>query len=382
MKIIHVGKYYLPFYGGIENFMAGLMSEQAKQGHQVQTIVHQHRRKQKFVSEKFGDATVHRTPTHGNLLFVPIAPSFGKYLKQVVDEFKPDVIHLHMPNVSCFWALFSKKLRKIPWVIHWHSDVVGAAPDWRIKLLYPFYRLFEKALLSSAKKVIATSEPYLETSKPLVDFIDKCEVVELGIEDRKLKALLNEKENEELKLLCIGRLTYYKGHEVLIKALSKARRQGIDLSIVGTGELEDSLKSLVDNLELEEKVHFLGSLSDELLEQELKGCDLLCLPSLERTEAFGVVLLEAMRASKPCLVTNVDGSGMSWVVQGEETGFVVQAGDVDALANKLSEIYDNKGVLKKLGENGRRRFESEFTIEKIAAKINDIYEEVISSSTD
>ena len=372
LKILHIGKYHPPFHGGIENFMSDLMNEQVNKGHQVQAAVHHHELRKRFHSEKSDNIVLHRIPTHGSLVFVPIAPSFGKHLNHIVEAFLPDVIHMHMPNVSCFWPLFSSELKRIPWVIHWHSDVIGAAPDWRIKLLYPFYRLFEKALLKRSKRVIATSVPYLDSSWPLKAFRDKCEVVQLGIKELPLNSM-NMVAKKGLRLLCIGRLTYYKGHEVLLRALAQLKNKDISITVVGKGDLEPELKSLSKGLGLNEIANFVGSLSNEQLEHELKSCDLLCLPSIERTEAFGVVLLEAMRASKPCLVTDVEGSGMSWVVEDEYTGFIVPVGDVNTLANKLSDIHNDKSNLKKLGENGYRRFESEFTIERVAAKIDDVY---------
>ena len=356
--------------------MSDLMSEQNRRGHQVQAVVHHHERQKVFSSEVYAEGVIHRVPIYGNLIFVPIAPSFGKHLNYIIKQFKPDIIHMHMPNVSCFWALLSSSTKSIPWVIHWHSDVVGAAPDWRIKLLYPFYRLFEKSLLKKAKRVITTSQPYRETSQPLTCFLDKCDTVELGIRDKKLENAFVDK-GDELKLLCVGRLTYYKGHELLLRALSKVDIEGLNLSIVGDGELEIALKSVTEELKLEERVKFLGTLSNEVLLQELLACDLLCLPSIERTEAFGMVLLEAMRASKPCLVTDVKGSGMSWVVQDGQTGFVVQANHVESLSNKLLDIVHNKAQLSELGKNGRQRFENEFTIEKVCSKIGAIYQQVI-----
>jgi rhamnosyl/mannosyltransferase len=375
MRILHIGKYYPPFHGGIENFMSDLMSEQNKQGHQVQAIVHHHMRQRTFDSDEYAEGVIHRVSTLGSLVFVPIAPSFGRYLTYVIDQFKPDIIHMHMPNVSCFWGLFSSDAKSIPWVIHWHSDVVGAAPDWRVKLLYPFYRVFEKALIKKAVRIITTSKPYKETSAPLECYNNKCDIVELGIRDRKLDVPVDS--DKGLKLLCVGRLTYYKGHEVLLKALSILDNKGVSLSVVGQGELEMSLKSFISEFGIEKQVQFLGSLSDESLEQELLKCDILCLPSIERTEAFGMVLLEAMRASKPCLVTDVEGSGMSWVVQDGKTGFVVKAGDADVLASKLRDITNNKDALLKLGKNGRHRFESEFTIREVYSKIDAIYQQAI-----
>ena len=164
------------------------------------------------------------------------------------------------------------------------------------------------------------------------------------------------KEDSDLKLLVIGRLTYYKGHEILIKAISNlCDDKTVKLSIIGGGEQRDTLKNLVSRLGLENQISFLGKVSDTQLIDEIENADLLCLPSIECTEAFGVVLLEAMRQAKPCLVSNVRGSGMSWVVQNEKTGFVAKAGDVEDWTNSLSKIQ-NRSDLADIGKNGFNRF--------------------------
>lgn len=386
MNIFHIGKYFPPFFGGIENVTADLVSEQSKAGSQVFALVHRHEVSEKYAEESLSGARVCRVPIVAKAVFVPVAPKFGFFLNNILDGSRPDVMHLHMPNVSCFWALFSKKAKVVPWVVHWHADVLGTVPDWRVKLLYPFYRIFERALLKKAAAVIVTSPAYLETSSPLSEFREKCHVVPLGIKDEigehgpiESYSEITTSGCDALKLITIGRLTYYKGHSILFEAISKQQDFDVDvhLTVIGSGELEEQLKSQVHELRLENLVTFAGSVDDDELKQQLNACDLMCLPSIERTEAFGVVLLEAMRASKPCLVTDVPGSGMSWVVQDGLTGLVVKAGDVDDLAEKIIYVANNRERLVEMGKAGRKRFEQHFTIEEVAVQIDEIYKKVL-----
>jgi rhamnosyl/mannosyltransferase len=380
VKILHIGKYYPPFHGGIENFMCSLMEQQKLEGHQVSAIVHHHIKKQAFVEQKINGVNVYRIPLLGQLLYTPISPSFGYYLNKIIKKENPDIIHIHTPNLSAFWCLIFPSVRKLPWVIQWQSDVIGAVPDIKIKLLYPFYSVLEKMMLNQTSKIIVATPSYAKTSIPLKKYYPKVEVVPLALSESLLEKSDNSNNNRRdsvVNLLVIGRLTYYKGHNLLIRAIGKLKKQDVHftLNIVGDGELKDIIQAEINFLKLNENIKLLGKLSDEELAEKLEETDLLCLPSIERTEAFGVVLLEAMRASKPCLVTDVVGSGMSWVVQDNTTGFVVKYNDVGALVDKLSYISKNQELLRQYGLAGKQRFDKEFCISSVSSKIYRIYEE-------
>lgn len=382
MNILHIGKYYPPFHGGIENFMNALIEQQIAEGHSVSAMVHHHHKTEHFYKDSIGGANIYRVPIIGNIAYAPIAPSFLFRIGQILKKENPDIIHIHTPNLSAFWCLFVLAARKKKWVIQWQSDVLGAVPDIKIKMLYPLYRFFESALLRKSSKVIVATPPYAKTSKPLNKFKDKVEVIPLGIVGKKHENIVQSTMSNDstIELLIIGRLTYYKGHSVLLNALYLLNRNNIaiNLTIIGSGELNDVIKQQVAELGLQENVQMLGKLSHEELEKELIKTDLLCLPSIERTEAFGVVLLEAMRASKACLVSDVEGSGMSWVVEDNKTGFVVKHNDVNSLVERLTYIADNPSLLTKYGKAGRVRFEQHFLIENVSQKVTQLYKSILT----
>ncbi|MDI4652853.1 MULTISPECIES: glycosyltransferase [Pseudoalteromonas] len=378
MKVLHIGKYYFPFFGGIEKVNQDIV-ECASYQAEVNSLVlaHQSERGKATCYEKINGVEIRKVAIKKVVAYAPIAPDFLKELNQAIADFKPDLIHIHMPNLSAFTCLFSKSARKIPWVIHWHSDVLGAAPDLKIKLLYPFYRVFEKALLQKAKEIIVTSPPYLEHSVALRTFKDKCNVIPLGIKD-KVNHKKSKTQSEEFNLLMVGRLTYYKGHALMLDALSMLPNSTkIKLKIIGGGELREELESKVHSLGLCNKVEFLGHVSEQELVHELSKTDLVCLPSIEKTEAFGVVLLEAAMFSKPALVSNVVGSGMSWVVQHKETGFVVENNSASAIYQQLNSVLDDKHLLLTLGKQARTRFENSFNLEVVATKTLNLYKQCI-----
>ena len=379
MKVLHIGKYYFPFFGGIEKVTQDLVENRVYHNKVTSFIlVHQNSSELPTANVTINDIRVCKVKINGVIAYAPIAISFLKELNRVVDDFKPDVIHLHMPNLSAFSCLFSSRAKKVPWVVHWHSDVIGAVPDLKIKLLYPFYRLFEKNLLKRANKVIVTSPPYLSYSGALVGFKHKCDVVPIGIKELTLNSESHQTQaSNQLNLLMIGRLTYYKGHELVLKALAKLPADiKVRLSIIGEGELKNELHELSQNLGIQDKVDFLGRVSDIEMKKQLSSTDLLCLPSIEKTEAFGVVLLEAAMHSKPALVSDVEGSGMSWVVQDKVTGYVVKNNCVESISNTLTEVYSDKENLKVLGENAKKRLDDVFDLDKVAEETIKIYEEI------
>ena len=315
LKVLHIGKYFPPYAGGMETYLRDLMAAQAKQGLESIALVHKSElsltSREEIYETNRRKLSITRAAVWVRLIFTPFSPTFPWLLHKIIKRQKPDLLHIHMPNVSAFWALLLPSARGIPWVIHWHSDVLASQHSAGLKLLYAIYRPFERRMLRHSDSIIATSPPYLESSVPLTDFRCKCNVVALGLDPEYLASNQVQAEpimSRKLRVLAIGRLTYYKGFEYLIRAI--AELECVELHIVGTGDLEKQLKKLADTLNVAAKVTFHGKLSNNDLADQYLACDCVCLSSIERTEAFGVVLLEAMSHGKATVVSNVEGSGM------------------------------------------------------------------------
>lgn len=364
LRILHVGKFFPPYMGGMEVFLADLIEEQRRQGIDAQAMVH-------GTPLPDDPPWVHRVPVQFNLVYAPMAIGFRRALGQAIDRFKPDVLHLHMPNNSALWALTLPGARKVPWVVHWHSDVVASNIKWSVALAYMLYRPFEQALLERTQQIFATSPPYLQASAALRPWLDKCDVVPLGINLRdsaiERQAIAGAsspwRAETQFKLLSIGRLTYYKGFEILIQAVSTL--PGVELLIVGSGELHDSLEELVRSTTpagAPPSTRLLGAVDDEQKHALLAQCDLFCLASRERTEAFGVVLLEAMQHSRPCLVTDLPGSGMPWVVSHAHCGLHVPFEDLDAWRSNIARLQHDLALRHRLGKAGYKALHQYFSI--------------------
>jgi rhamnosyl/mannosyltransferase len=178
------------------------------------------------------------------------------------------------------------------------------------------------------------------------------------------------------RVLTVGRLTYYKGHAALVEAA--AGLEGARVFIVGEGAERGRLEAAVRGAGLEGSVVLAGRQTDETVRALLATCDCFCLPSLERTEAFGLVLLEAMAYGRPAVVTDVRGSGMGWVVQHGETGLVARAGDAASLRRALAAILEDEPMRSRMGRAARERFEGGFRIEEPAARIAGLYRALVA----
>ena len=138
--------------------------------------------------------------------------------------------------------------------------------------------------------------------------------------------------------------------------------------------LYGKISDMVRERGLANRVHLPGSLPDRELRTLLQQATLVCLPSVDRAEAFGVVQLEAMRYGIPLVSTAIPGSGVDWVNQDGVTGLVVPPGDAEALARALQWIVDHPQTGEAMGNAGRRRLATDFTIEKTASALENVYE--------
>lgn len=318
-----------------------------------------------------------RAPVWREVAFVPVALSFRAALARAITDFQPDYLHLHLPNVSPLWAFLLADARRLPWVIHWHSDVVASAHSRALRLLYPLFRPFEAALLERASLIVATSRPYLDSSVTLRPYREKCRVVPLGLDASRLVAALPVASASacaptegwlsgagKLRVLAVGRLTYYKAFDTLIRACAAA--PATELSIVGDGMERAALERLIIALGAQERVRLLGGVSDAVCAALYRECDVLCLPSRERTEAFGMVLLEAMALAKPVFASRLAGSGMTAVVLDGVTGRLLPVDDVDAWRDALSAAATDRPALRAMGAAGRQRFVARYDIAAVS----------------
>lgn len=381
LRVLHIGKFFPPYLGGMEVFLADLIEAQRAQGIEAFALVHG--------TPLPDDPTwLVRVPVQFNLVYAPIALGFRSALGKAIRHFQPDVLHLHLPNNSALWALTLPAARKVPCVVHWHSDIVVSDIKLSVAMAYFLYRPFEHAVLDRAQLIFATSPPYLEASRALQPWRSKCEVIPLGINLHRpppptaLRSGLQWRPETQLRLLSIGRLTYYKGFETLIQAVQAM--PGVELLIAGEGELRVSLEALIRDTTpagREPAVRLVGSVLDAEKHALLEGCDVFCLASRERTEAFGIVLLEAMMHKRPCVVTDLPGSGMPWVVAYARAGLHVPIEDVESWRSTLARLQHDTRLRIQFGEAGYQALLQHFDIAQCERALAHQYQYLALGST-
>ena len=373
LRVLHLGKFLPPCPGGIERFLDELLPALRDQGVAGAALVHAEAGHDGALLSRQGRSPALRAPVLTTSAFTPISPSWPLRLRTLIRRWQPRLLHLHLPNPSAFWALALPSARRLPWIVHWHADVPVDAMDRRLRALYRLYRPLETAVLRRARRIIASSHAYADSSVALAPWRDKVVVHPLGLSDRPPATPMPGlwPDGSGLRLLFIGRFSYYKGLQHLVEAMTHLPAD-IRLVMIGDGERRAAIEQQIAASGLGERIRCLGHVDDGMLEAALASADLLCLPSVERSEAFGLVLLEAMRAGTACLATAVPGSGMAEVV-GEQAGVVVEPGNAKALATAIDMLARDRARLSAMGKAGRQRFIGHFGIGNVAAAIAATY---------
>lgn len=171
----------------------------------------------------------------------------------------------------------------------------------------------------------------------------------------------------------VGRLSYYKGVEYLIEAMQWVNAK---LLIVGDGELREKLEEKTISFGVNGKVKFLGKVSDEMLKYCYQICDVFVLPSVEPSEAFGIVQMEAMAYGKPVVNTSLP-TGVPFVSVHGETGITVPPRDSIALAKAINKILEDEKLAKTFSQNAIKRVNEKFSRTRMLEQIYSIYNELM-----
>lgn len=352
MRILQLGKFY-PILGGVEKVMYDLMSGLSARGVDCDMLCTTAEPEKSNTIVLNQHASVYACRTLLKAAATTLSPSLILRLRNICKSY--DIIHVHHPDPMAALALMLSGYNgKI--VLHWHSDIL------KQKTLLKFYKPIQNWLIKRADKIVGTTPVYVAQSPYLRSVQNKVTYLPIGITPMNPNpasvADFRARYPDRKIVLSIGRQVPYKGYRYLIQAAQFLPDDYLIL-IGGGGPLKEEHQTLIDNLGVADKVKLLGFVPDELMPTLYGACDLFCLSSVQKTEAFAIVQIEAMSCGKPVVATKIPESGVSWVNADGESGINVEIENPKALAEAILTIEDPQNY-QRFSSGAFRRFDENF----------------------
>ena len=376
MKVLQLGKFY-PIRGGVEKVMWDLTEGLSAAGVTCDMLCARLRRdgideRDKALHQGGG---IFRFNEYGRVVCVPawtkkaatmIAPAMVGWVRKHAAEY--DIIHVHHPDPMAALALHLSGYKgKV--VLHWHSDIVSQ------RFFLALYKPLQTWLIRRADRILGTTPVYVASSPYLKEVQEKCGYVPIGIDPIPFDAANAEAiricHSGKTLLFSLGRLVPYKGFSYLIDAMSLLPDR-FHLILGGKGPLKEALEAQIREKDLQHRVNLLtGYIPDETVYALFGAADIFVLPSVMKTEAFGIVQIEAMSCGTPVVATRIPESGVSWVNEEGVSGRNAAPEDARSLADAILAVEAQK---ENYAEGAARRFRECFSKEIIINKIISEYE--------
>jgi len=277
-----------------------------------------------------------------------------------------DIYHAYWVFAGFAAALLSRITSK-------SSVLTVQGSDINLSFGNPLLRAFRSYVVRRMDRMIAVSTPLAARVQSLMAMPEKVVVIPNGVDTSRFVAS-SAGLPWRYRLLWIGRFSPEKGLEHLIRAMPDILVQfpETSLTLIGDGPLRPAVEQQVVEMGLEKEIHFTGIVPHDDIPSHLADCDVFALPSL--SEGLPLVLVEAMSAGKPAVATNVGGIPDVVVAEGEgQTGYLVPAGDHQALARAIAQLISDPASAKRMGERARTRVEEHFSWPRIADQTLALY---------
>lgn len=374
LRVVHLGKYYPPCAGGIETHTRTLARAQADLGADVRVFCMNHEGRHTVVDHD-GPVEVTRFGRIAGLAKLEVSPDLVRALRRV----EADILHMQVPNPTMIVALLQAGCRT-PLVVTYQSDLV------RQRVLGPLFRPLERLAYRRVRMILTSSPTYSGGSTFLRPYADRIECLPNGIDLAPYLDPTEEQRHEASAIrdryrgpiwLTAGRMVYYKGFLNAIRALPEVPGS---LLLVGDGPDRPALEAEARRLGVADRAVFLGNLPHylDLLAYYL-AAEAFWFPSNARSEAFGIVQVEAMAAGCPVINTAIPHSGVSWVSPHEESGLTVPMDDPSALAAAARRLLEEPGLRDRLAAGARARACAEFDHRVMAERSLEIYQRVLGA---
>jgi rhamnosyl/mannosyltransferase len=366
MEILHLGKYYPPEPGGMEVVVKGFT--EATTGRLANYCLVASRKGPETVVVS-DDVTVHYLKEWGTFLLSPILPTLPFVIHRLRRTNRFAAIMVHYPNPTAMMALFLSLLflgKREKIVVWCHADVI--LEEWWKRALYFLFRPVEGFVFRRTDAYVAATPHHVREYAVLSGVRERTSIIPYAIPDTWFEATGGEMAagdalREQLGgsfLLFVGRLVPYKGLETVIRAADKIPAR---IVIIGTGPLEEVLRSEIESRGLREKVLLRGKVDD--LRPYYLACEFFVLPSVSGLEGFGIVQIEAMALGKPVVSSDLP-TGVTYVNRDGETGLTFRVGDADAFAAACNRLLEDGKLRHRLGVSARERTMEKFSYTAMA----------------
>ena len=365
LKVLQLGKFY-PILGGVEKVAYDLMVGLSENHVDCDMLCAACEGGNRIIPVN-EQARVIACRTWLKAASTMIAPAMIVRLRRICRQY--DIIHVHHPDPMAALALLLSGYRGRV-ILHWHSDIQ------KQRLLLAIYRPLQTWLLRRAERIVGTTPVYLAESPYLQPFQRKTVCLPIGTDpilpDPAAVAALRARYGNRKIVFSLGRLVAYKGYFSLVEA-ARCLSDDYVVLIGGSGPLREALQERIASLGLQGRVELVGRIPDEELPAYYGACDVFCLSSVQKTEAFGIVQIEAMSCGKPVVATNIPHSGVSWVNAHGVSGLNAAPGNPQELARAIEEVVSRDAVDGRYSEGARRRYRELFTREQMIKKCLNIY---------
>jgi len=372
MKIIQTPVRFFPAVGGVEKYTHLLSRELVRNGQEVKVFCAND--PVSTIKEKDG-ISIERLCYMGKVANTNITPMlFFKLLRE-----KFDIIHTHMPTPwSADISMLVSLIRRKPLVITYHNDLEKSGKTKFLAKLYNW--TFLKLLLRKSKKIIATSSSYIDNSSYLKSYINRIAVVPNGValEEFKIDKKNKRVDHQIFFLSVLDAFHKYKGLDYLLESMVDVVKKFPDakLLIGGSGELIKEYEKMTKELKISKNVDFLGYVEEKTLKELYQQSTVFALPSIDKNEGFGIVLLEAMAYNTPVITTTIPG--ISGDIKKHRTGLIIPPKDSKQLSESIIWLFKNKGLAEEMGNSGRNLVEKKYNWKKISREIEKIYLQLLN----
>lgn len=373
MNILFTSPTYYPHLGGAESCIEDLATAYVQKGHKVTVITSKTHHSLAERENRNGIAIIRLNypPQRMNNLseaFLVFSRGLSTLLSilSVIREERTDVVCLGLVGIDSFPVLILSYFLRFKLIVYIHGGEIRSYVK-----VSPLVRWTLKRCLKTCYAAIAVSEELRDETIAFAPSVkSKILVIPNGVD----LSLIREQKSYRYPrkyFLYVGRLHPIKGISALIEAFNRVSAQApeLDLLIVGTGFLDTSLKRMVTELGLTDRIFFLGARERSEVYALLKGCEFLVLPSY--AEGCPVVLLEAMAAGKMTIGSRA--KGIANIIQHEENGVLFDPGQVGELGNLILRYHTDHTKRSQLEENIRTTRWEMYDIRKLCERHLEAY---------